>query len=161
MSNAVWIISLLLVAVSVTTSLAHLLEWPGKRRLDHESYRTVQTIYYPGFTIAGVLDILAILSVSVGAATANGGRGSGWAATSAALLAASQAIYWVWVHPINRVWLEDEPLGSTASRFFSVSPRSVVGAEQVWRDRWEAGHAARSGCAVGALLTLAVAAVVC
>src|SRR5205809_327776 len=35
-------------------SLAHALEYPGKRRLDRETYLKAQTIYYPGFTIGGV-----------------------------------------------------------------------------------------------------------
>jgi hypothetical protein len=36
-------------------SLAHALEFPGKKRLDEKQYKAVQTIYYPGFTIGGMV----------------------------------------------------------------------------------------------------------
>ena len=47
--------SLLLVAVTMGLSLAHALEFPGKLRLDEPTYRAVQAIYYPGFTIGGLV----------------------------------------------------------------------------------------------------------
>jgi hypothetical protein len=31
------------------------LEFPGKQRLDEPTYRAVQAIYYPGFTIGGLV----------------------------------------------------------------------------------------------------------
>ena len=36
-------------------ALAHALEFPGKLRLDEATYRDVQTIYYPGFTVGGLV----------------------------------------------------------------------------------------------------------
>lgn len=48
------VLSLLLVAVTMATSLAHALEWPGKRRLGEAAYKTTQAIYYPGFTFGGL-----------------------------------------------------------------------------------------------------------
>jgi len=47
------IISILLVALAMAPALAHLLEFPGKKRLTKDAYLTVQPIYYPGFTVAG------------------------------------------------------------------------------------------------------------
>jgi len=41
------IVSILLVAVAFAPALAHVLEFPGKRRLNKEAYLTVQPIYYP------------------------------------------------------------------------------------------------------------------
>ena len=45
------VITLVLVAVGVSLTLAHALELPGKMRLRKEEYVAVQSIYYPGFTI--------------------------------------------------------------------------------------------------------------
>jgi hypothetical protein len=45
------VITLILVAVGVSLTLAHALELPGKMRLGKEDYVAVQSIYYPGFTI--------------------------------------------------------------------------------------------------------------
>lgn len=47
------VLSLLLLAVTMGLSLAHALERPGKLRLVEPTYRAVQAIYYPGFTIGG------------------------------------------------------------------------------------------------------------
>ena len=35
--------------------LAHALEFPGKLRLNKETYLNMQMIYYPGFTIGGMV----------------------------------------------------------------------------------------------------------
>jgi hypothetical protein len=49
------VLALLLLAVTMGLSLAHALEFPGKLRLDEPTYRAVQAIYYPGFTIGGLV----------------------------------------------------------------------------------------------------------
>ncbi len=51
--RAFTILCLMLVATKFGMSLAHVLELPGKLRLDEATYKAVQAIYYPGFTIAG------------------------------------------------------------------------------------------------------------
>jgi hypothetical protein len=40
-------------------------ELPGKVRLPKEAYVTVQQIYYPGFTIAGVGEFAAFIAVAL------------------------------------------------------------------------------------------------
>ena len=45
------VVTLVLVAVGVSLTLAHALEMPGKMRLGKDNYVAVQSIYYPGFTI--------------------------------------------------------------------------------------------------------------
>ncbi len=64
-------LTILLVSVGMALSLAHVLEFPGKRRLGREAYFAVQTIYYPGFTIGGafgefgaILATLILLAVT-------------------------------------------------------------------------------------------------
>jgi hypothetical protein len=51
-----------LVSVAMALCLAHALELPGKLRLDKQAYLTVQPIYYPGFTVGGLSEILGILA---------------------------------------------------------------------------------------------------
>src|SRR5262245_50452768 len=53
MFQAFQILTVRLVAVALASTLAHVMELPGKLRLSKESYLSVQSIYYPGFTIAG------------------------------------------------------------------------------------------------------------
>lgn len=53
MFNVLQILTVILVALAMAPALAHALELPGKMRLTKEAYFAVQTIYYPGFTIAG------------------------------------------------------------------------------------------------------------
>ena len=55
-------LTVLLAAVGMALSLAHALEFPGKRRLDRDSYLKVQAIYYPGFTIGGILEPVAMIA---------------------------------------------------------------------------------------------------
>jgi hypothetical protein len=57
------IVAILLTAVVMSLSLAHALELPGKMRLNREAYLTTQTIYYPGFTIGGIAEPLAVIVV--------------------------------------------------------------------------------------------------
>jgi hypothetical protein len=56
------VVTVILVAVTMSMSLAHALELPGKKRLDKETYLAVQAIYYPGFTIGGSVEPLSIVA---------------------------------------------------------------------------------------------------
>ena len=49
------ILALLLVAIKMGLSVAHALELPGKLRLNETTYKAVQEIYYPGFTLGGLI----------------------------------------------------------------------------------------------------------
>ena len=62
MLQALQVLTILLTAIVLTTALAHALELPGKLRLSKEQYLAVQRIYYPGFTIAGAAEPLAIVA---------------------------------------------------------------------------------------------------
>ena len=64
-------LTILLVSVGMALALAHVLEFPDKRRLGREAYFAVQTIYYPGFTVGGafgefgaILATLVLLAVT-------------------------------------------------------------------------------------------------
>jgi hypothetical protein len=48
------VVTVFLASVAMSLALAHVLELPGKMRLNKETYIAVQSIYYPGFTIGGL-----------------------------------------------------------------------------------------------------------
>jgi hypothetical protein len=58
------IFAVILAAVAMAPAVAHLLEFPGKMRLGKDAYFAVQRIYYPGFTIAGISEPLAIAATA-------------------------------------------------------------------------------------------------
>jgi hypothetical protein len=144
-----------LTAVTFAPSLAHVLERPGKLRLAEEQYRSVQTIYYPGFTVAGAvgefggsLATIALLLLTPA------GTMAFWL-TFVALLcyAALQAIYWIVLQPLNRRWLARQELGRMGAGFFSVGG-AARGSWVELRDRWEHAHALRAVFASAALLAM-------
>jgi hypothetical protein len=59
------VLAITLVALAMAPAVAHALELPGKVRLPKEAYVTVQQIYYPGFTIAGVGEFAAFIAVAL------------------------------------------------------------------------------------------------
>ena len=66
MLQAFHILTVLMVAIGMGLSLAHALEFPGKRRLGESAYREVQRIHYPGFTIGGLFgEFGAMLALAV------------------------------------------------------------------------------------------------
>ncbi|UYN93820.1 MAG: hypothetical protein KIT25_17420 [Enhydrobacter sp.] len=121
------VLSIILVAVGMGLALAHALELPGKRRLDEATFRAVQTIYYPGFTIGGVFgEPLAFLATAGLLALTPAERTPTTGALAAALLfmLLAHAVYWTITHPVNKVWLGKEKLGRPA-RPSSESARRV------------------------------------
>jgi len=54
-----------LAGTAMTMALAHALEFPGKMRLDEQTYMAVQRIYYPGFTVGGIAEPLAVVTTLV------------------------------------------------------------------------------------------------
>ncbi len=65
MLGVMQVVTLILVGVALVPALAHVLELPGKKRLTQDAYLAVQTIYYPGFTIAGIAEPLSLISTIV------------------------------------------------------------------------------------------------
>jgi hypothetical protein len=155
------IISVLLVALAAALPLAHALELPGKMRLEKSDYLVTQPIYYPGFTIAagigeggGMLATLALLLMTPP-------RGAQFALTLAALIAlvAMHVAYWLFTHPVNKFWLEGQPLKGFGAGFFAFDPlarrapgRSDGDDWQRLRDRWEYSHVLRAALAAVSLV---------
>lgn len=168
MLHMIQIVSILLVAVAFAPALAHVLEFPGKRRLTKEAYLTVQPIYYPGFTIAGGIgEVGGLISVIVLLLLTPRGTRAFWLTLVAVLgMLGMQVVFWLFTQPVNRFWLQSAPLGTFGSAFFEVGSaahrsQTDYGSDD-WtrkRDRWEYSHAARAGFAALALLSLVVGAV--
>jgi hypothetical protein len=125
MLHMIQIVSILLVAVAFAPALAHVLEFPGKRRLTKEAYLTVQPIYYPGFTIAGGIgEVGGLISVIVLLLLTPRGTRAFWLTLVAVLgMLGMQVVFWLYTQPVNRFWLQSAPLAR--SRGGSLSGRSV------------------------------------
>jgi hypothetical protein len=158
MTDAMVVIALLLVAATAGLSLAHALEFPGKLRLDEDQYRTVQAIYYPGFTIGGLIaEAGSLLLVPLVLALTPIGSGSFQRVALCVLfLAVGHAIYWIMIHPVNAVWLKGTQLSGASARFFAAR----AGEDADWRrlrNVWEWSHVARALAFAIALLCLTLA----
>ena len=146
------VLSLLLVAVTMATSLAHALEWPGKRRLGESAYKTTQAIYYPRFTFGGMIS-LAVLLYLTPAATSR----FWWTAGALLLMLAAHTVYWLMTHPINNFWVKDVATSGAGSAFFSTFASTQTGDWTELRDAWERPHAVRACLHVLALIAIAMA----
>ncbi len=117
--DAVILLSTFLSALVMGQALAHALEMPGKMRLNREQYYTVQTIYYPGFTLGGMAEPLAIVATAASLAFEPAGTPLFWLIAGALLaLVVTQLLFWLVVQPVNRQWLGSTKLSSAADRFF-------------------------------------------
>lgn len=160
--------SVFLAAVAMALSLAHALEFPGKLRLDKQTYCAMQPIYYPGFTIGGGvgegLGMIATLALLL--LTPRTSAAFPWTAIGFVGLVAAHATYWILTHPVNNFWLKDQNLGGLGGSFFTFDPlkrkaqNSASDGDDVWerfRDRWEFSHLIRALFSATGLLALIVA----
>jgi hypothetical protein len=151
------VIATMLVALTAALSVAHALEFPGKMRLDRETYLAVQRIYYPGFTFAGAGEPLGTIAVLLLLVLTPVGTASFWLVLLASFgMVGVMAIYWLVTHPVNKHWLEGQAMGGFASGFFRAGARREGGARD-WRklrDVWEYSHVVRAALATISLLAL-------
>jgi hypothetical protein len=153
------VLTVILVAVAMALSLAHALEFPGKRRLSKEAYYAMQPIYYPGFTIGGgVGEAAGTIATTVLLFLTPRGTLAFWLTLVAVLgLVGMQLVYWLVTHPVNRFWLRDETLGGFGAGFFSIGNAQSKNDPASWtklRDRWEYSHVARAALALVSLTAL-------
>ena len=155
-----------LAAIAMSLALAHALELPGKLRLSKENYIATQTIYYPGFTIAGIgegVSIVAALALLLVTPTSD--RAFGWTLAGFLCLAAMHAAYWTLTHPVNQFWTKDLDLKHLGASFFAFGQKRNFaqvgsGGDDKWisfRNRWEYSHVVRALLSAGGLLSLIVA----
>lgn len=164
MSVLVQIVAVFLVGVAMSLALAHALEYPGKMRLDQRTYMAVQAIYYPGFTIGGAAEPLAVIATLILVVLMRNQAGAFWWALSAFIaVSAMHLIFWTVTQPTNRYWLKSRSLSKAGVRFFAVERENRQDATPVdteWarlRDRWEYSHIARAVLSAVALIALVVA----
>jgi hypothetical protein len=161
------VITIFLVAIAMSMAVAHALEFPGKLRLDHKTYATVQTIYYPGFTVAGVGEPLAAVAVLI-LLLILPGRGTAfwWVLSAFIALLLMHAVFWFVTQPTNRYWLGSQKLSRAGAKFFAVDRTAQSGADitdndnmewQHFRDRWEYSHIVRAILSVIALIAITIA----
>lgn len=159
MTEALLFAATVLGAVTMAQSLAHALELPGKLRLGRDDYLAVQTIYYPGFTLGGAAEPLAIVVTALVLAFLPAGSTRFWLVGGAlATLAATHLLFWIVVQPVNRQWLAMTKLSGAAEYFFEAG--SSAGRASDWtrmRNRWEWGHVARAVTAMAAFILLLLA----
>jgi hypothetical protein len=156
--------TLILVTVALVPSFAHALEFPGKLRLDKKTYYAVQGIYYPGFTIAGASEPLAIIATIVLVFLTPIGNTAFWLTLVALLgLITMQGVYWLVTHPVNQFWVEGVQLNRVSSGFFSFGTQRAPKENETtsdWtalRNRWEYSHVARAACALVSFIALVTA----
>lgn len=166
MLEVLQVLTLILVVVGMVPAVAHALELPGKLRLTKDAYVAVQPIYYPGFTVAGICEPLSIAATIALLLLTPRHSMDFWLTLGALLgLAGMHAVYWLFTHPVNNFWLQDEKLGRAGSRFFSLGAVGKTAPQRDddpadWakrRDRWEYSHVARAVLAFCSFVALTAA----
>lgn len=134
--------NLVLVALTLGLLFAHLLEWPGKQRLDGATWLAVQQNLYIGFgTVGAAIEVLAIASSWLLALLLRG-RPGGRAALFAAFATSAGLAVWASV---------------TAPANTTLSGWTAASLPPDWADlrtRWEASHALHAAAFAAAFLAL-------
>ena len=145
MFDVLQVLTVILVALAMAPALAHALELPGKMRVAKDVYFAIQPIYYPGFTIAGVSEPLSIISTIILLILTPLGSAAFWLTLVALLgLVGMQAVYWLFVHPVNQFWLQGEQLSGVGAGFFSLASASRRGRQRE-TGRWTGRNGVTAG----------------
>jgi hypothetical protein len=144
-TRAVAWLAIVLTALALVPAGAHLFELPSKMKLADESYFMVQNIYR-GWAWFGVVLVAALVANSLWAYRSRG-KGELFALTAIAALclAATLAIFFVWIYPANQQTRNWTVMTDAWSRL---------------RLQWEAAHAASAVITFIALCCLARAALI-
>jgi hypothetical protein len=145
------VVTLVLVALVLGTSFAHVLEWPAKLQYDGPLYTRLHTtlyIYWGPPSLTGFVEPAAIVAVLVLAALLRHERPAFPLAALAAgaLLLAFPVIFFWRVEPANAAF--------RAAALAGTVPKDWT----AWRARWETGHALRFVLHLVAFVLLASAA---
>lgn len=160
MFTVLQVVTLMLVALAMVPAVAHALEFPAKRRLPQDAYLTVQRIYYPGFTIAGLAEGFSLIAaLALVLFTPRGSTSFALSLTALILLLTMHAVYWIVTEPVNKIWLKGQQLSRAGTAFFRMDTGGGRVRESEWtalRDRWEYSHLVRA-----VLVTIALALLAC
>lgn len=162
MLPALQVITVFLAAVTMSLALAHALEFPGKLRLDKQTYLRVQTIYYPGFTVGGAGEPLAAIATLILLIFMRATTAFWWILAALIALIAMHSVFWLVTQPTNRYWLRNQQLSKAGEKFFAAGQTKQEAVEEApdWRrvrDQWEYSHIARAVLSAFALVALLIA----
>lgn len=150
MIKVLQILTVILVALAMVPAVAHALELPGKMRLTKDAYFAVQRIYYPGFTMAGIGEPVSSTSTILLLFFTTPGTAAFWLTLVSLIgLIGMQGVYWIVIHPVNKVWVQGEKLSGLGSGFFGLGQARAKtgGSAPDWtalRNRWERAHLVRA-----------------
>jgi hypothetical protein len=150
MFQSMQLLTTLLVAVAMVPAVAHALEFPGKMRLSRDAYLAVQPIYYPGFTIAGIVEAGGLIASIVLLVLTPPGTARFWLTLASAIgMVGMQIVLWVYTQPVNKVWLENTELGEVGSGFFALKAgrtpdQNIAKDWKQFRNQWERSHIVRA-----------------
>ena len=108
----------------------------------------------------GGVEPLAVIVTGLLALLTPGGTRMFWLILCAFVaLVAMPVIFWVFTQPVNKYWLEGQPVSAAARHFFRTGSANSAPASD-WtalRDQWEYSHLARAALATVGLLLLILA----
>jgi hypothetical protein len=148
MRRGVFLVAVLLTALTMGLEFAHVLEWPQKQHYPGALYVYLQESLYVWFgNLGGVVYVLAVVTTVTLALLVRRERGRRWqVGTAAALLVIALASFLAVVYPVNLRL----PVGSAGT---------VPADWTALRDRWELGHAIGFGLFTTSFVLLVLTAV--
>lgn len=145
MTDVVRLLAVVMVAVCLVPAGAHLAAMHNKLALSPADYMIVQRIY-AGWAFFGLAIMAALVLTLVLAVLEWRVRTARWLALLSFLcLVATQAIFWVYTYPMNRL-----------TRSWNTTPTDL----ETVRFQWEASHAVNAGITLLALVLIVAALVV-
>jgi hypothetical protein len=130
------VFTVLKTAITLSLALAHALEFPGKLRLDEQTYAAVQRIYYPGFTVVGGAEPIAAIATLVLFLTMRHRSPQFWLLLTAfTALTAMHGLFWVVTQPTNRYWLKDQKLSKAGTKFFNI--KGIETRKEISKTDWK------------------------
>jgi hypothetical protein len=143
--KALQVIAVVLVALCLVPTGAHLLEMPGKMAMGKDAYFATQLIYN-GWALFGIVEAAAIVATLLLAWIERGQPvAMGFAAASAGLIVASLVAFFSLTYP-----------GNVATSNWTVAPDNWEGL----RHNWEVGHATGAVLTFLSLLAVTISVVV-
>jgi hypothetical protein len=143
--KALQVIAVVLVALCLVPTGAHLLEMPGKMAMGKDAYFATQLIYN-GWALFGIVEAAAIVATLLLAWSMRGQpMAMGFAAASAGLIVASLVAFFSLTYP-----------GNVATSNWTVAPDNW----EALRHNWEVGHATGAVLTFLSLLAVTISVVV-
>jgi hypothetical protein len=138
-------VTIMLTALSLSAAFAHLLEMPAKLTYDGALWLNLLQTLYPTFgRVSGVCEIGAVVAALVlVVGLRKRPKAFRWTLLAASCLAATHAIFWIWVAPVN-------------AALVPLSPETLPADWARLRDQWEFAHASRAILQIVALAALVI-----